>query len=85
MKTTRHTLAALSLLLALPATAGDADFLREMARTDGNPFGDYAIPEASFGSYTAIDEAFLVELTRGDGNAVVTASRAETLDKTASR
>jgi hypothetical protein len=69
-------IAAVGFVAALPAVAGtDQEFLREMARTDGNVLGDYCIPEeAARAAAETIDAAFLFELARTDGNAAANAA-----------
>ena len=62
-------------LASLPAAAAqDPSFMREMARTDGNPLGDYAIPTLSDYTLSKIEKAkldtFIAELSRTDGAAV---------------
>ena len=71
--TFRKSLAALAFVASLPAAAAqDPDFMREMARTDGNPQGDYAIPTLPDYTLAKVDAAkhtaFLAELARTDGN-----------------
>ena len=70
-------IAAVGLVAALPAVADtDQEFLREMARTDGNVLGDYSIPEESArAAAETIDTAFLFELARTDGNAAANAAQ----------
>ena len=67
------SLAVVAVATSLPAAAAfDADFMRELARTDGNPHGDYAIPTLSDYTLARIDDAkhtaFLAEMARTDGN-----------------
>ena len=62
--------------IGLPAAADDdrARFLREMARTDGNPHGDLAIPlpaRSDVSRLTPEQVAFFREMARTDGNATV--------------
>ena len=64
-----------ALAIALPAAAEvDPKFMKEMARTDGNPQGDYAIPTISSLTRSRIEQAehdaFLRELARADGGQV---------------
>lgn len=83
MKTKRNAIlkslvASAAFAVSLPVFAEvDAWFLREMARSDGNPQGDGAIPTVS--DYTlskkakAEQDAFIIELARTDGTPYETA------------
>lgn len=58
--------------ISLPAGAAmDPEFMRDLARTDGNPHGDYAIPvvpERALSKFEqARHDAFIAELSRTDG------------------
>ena len=67
-----HVMLASLALAGLPAAADErADFLREMARTDGNPQGDNAVPQPSAGDVAKLTKeqiAFFRELARTDGS-----------------
>jgi hypothetical protein len=70
----RILFAMLAGMACAAAAAEDerARFLREMARTDGNPQGDHAIPVPTakdFAKLTREPVAFFRELARTDGNA----------------
>ena len=79
--TTKALFGAALVAIAIPASAQvDPIFMREMARTDGNPLGDNAVPTISDYTRSKIEQArhdaFIAQLALTDGVKVEPAEEA---------